>query len=423
MSKKNPYKRKIPKDMVACGGVLRLYPDSAQVQQLFQNFGNYRFVFNRYKATFDERYENNPDLKVPDKYALEKLLPCLKQEFEFLKLTDSTALQITVDTWQQAQMDFITRKTKNQGKPKFKSKNYYRQSYSIKSNKKKHKDGTVTMTIGIVDDTHVSLPKIGLIKTSNTASFRNYRILRATISWRQDLNRFYISFNGLKPRPKQRKKTFKAVGIDLGLGNEWVVTSNGERWSVPPTKEVERKQAQWQSVTDKRLNAVKQHVIEYNKLHGEHATDKYSSKNWQKSRKTKSKYAIKMHNIRLNRVCKIVKYLIDHYDIIVIEDLNVKNLMKNHKLAKAIANASWYLFRQVLTYECQWYGKKLIVVPPEYTSRTCSACGQRNRNFTGMKTNEWLAVREWTCPFCHAHHNRDINAAKNILYKGIRQAD
>lgn len=130
-----------------------------------------------------------------------------------------------------------------------------------------------------------------------------------------------------------------------------------------------------------------------------------------------------MHNIRLDQVCKIVKYLIDRYDIIVIEDLNVKDLMKNHKLAKAIANASWYLFRQVLTYECQWYGKKLIVVPPQYTSRTCSACGQRNRSFTGMKTNEWLAVREWTCPFCHAHHDRDINAAKNILYKGIRQAD
>lgn len=128
MSKKNPYKYEIPKGMVACGGVLRLYPASDQVQQLFQNFGNCRFVFNRYKATFDERYENNPDLNVPNKYALEKLLPCLKQEFNFLKLTDSTALQITVDTWQQAQMDFITRKTKNQGKPKFKSKNYYRQS-------------------------------------------------------------------------------------------------------------------------------------------------------------------------------------------------------------------------------------------------------------------------------------------------------
>lgn len=96
--------------------------------------------------------------------------------------------------------------------------------------------------------------------------------------------------------------------------------------------------------------------------------------------------------------------------------------MKNHKLAKAIANASWYLFREVLKYECKWYGVRLIIVPPQYTSRICSNCGQRNRNFTGMKTNEWLAVREWTCPFCHAKHDRDVNAAKNILKRGIRQA-
>ena len=419
---KNPFKFEIPAGKVACGGILRLYPNEDQIKELYQNFGNCRFVFNRFKATFDERYKNNSNLKIPTAKKLEGLLPCLKKEFNFLKLTDATALQIVVDVWRQAQMDYITRKTKDQGRPKFKSKNYYRQSYSIKRNDKKLKDGSIVPTVNIVDKTHVSLPKIGIVKTSNTSSFNNYHILRATITWRQDLNRFYISFNGLKPRPRNRKKTFRSVGIDVGLGNEWLVTSNGERWSVPDTKELERRQAHWQSITNKRLNAVEDHVKEYNKLHGKNATNKYSSYNWQKSRKTKSKYAIKMHNIRLDQVRKAVHYLIANYDVIVIEDLKIKNLMKNHKLAKAIANASWYLFREVLKYECKWYGVRLIIVPPQYTSRICSNCGQRNRNFTGMKTNEWLAVREWTCPFCHAKHDRDVNAAKNILKRGIRQA-
>lgn len=422
MSNKNPYGYKVPDGYVVCGGVLRLYPTEDQLQPLFQNFGNCRFVFNQLKATFDERYKNNPNLKIPKARTLETILPCLKKEYPFLKLTDATALQITVDVWQQAQMDYITRKTKDQGKPKFKSKNYYRQSYTIKNNKKYRKGNVIVPTIEIIDATHINLPKIGKIKVSNTASFANYHILRATISWRQDLNRFYISFNGIKPRLKQRKKTFKAVGVDLGLGNEWLVTSDGKRWSVPDTKEIERKQAHWQSITDKRLNAVEKHVTEYNKLNGENATNKYSSYNWQKSRKTKSKYSIKMHYVRLNQVCKAVKYLIDNYDVIVIEDLKVKNLMKNHHLAKSIANASWSLFRKVLEYECDWYGKKLIIVPPQYTSRICSACGQRNPNFTGMKTNKWLAVRNWDCPFCHTHHDRDINAAINILNRGIKQA-
>lgn len=137
---------------------------------------------------FDTCYKNNHDSKILNKNDRYAILKQLKNEHKFLKLTDSTSLQVTVDNLTQAMFDFITHKTKNQSKPKFKGKNYYRQSYTIKNNKKKLKSGTITMTINIVDDTHVSLPKIGLVKTSNTASFKNYHILRATITWRQDLS-------------------------------------------------------------------------------------------------------------------------------------------------------------------------------------------------------------------------------------------
>ncbi|GAF37245.1 mobile element protein [Lentilactobacillus farraginis DSM 18382 = JCM 14108] len=99
--------------------------------------------------------------------------------------------------------------------------------------------------------------------------------------------------------------------------------------------------------------------------------------------------------------------------MIVIEDLKTKNLMRNHHLAKAIANASWYQFRTMLAYKCNWYGKQLVVVSAKNTSRICSACGHNG----GAKP---LAIREWTCSECQTHHDRDINAAVNILKRGLK---
>lgn len=107
---------------------------------------------------------------------------------------------------------------------------------------------------------------------------------------------------------------------------------------------------------------------------------------------------------------KIITKLVKQYDAIVIEDLEIKNLMKNHHLAKSIANASWRIFRTMLEYKCKWYSKKLIVVDPKNTSRICSKCEFNS----GEKP---LNIREWTCPNCQAHHDRDINAAVNILHK------
>lgn len=93
--------------------------------------------------------------------------------------------------------------------------------------------------------------------------------------------------------------------------------------------------------------------------------------------------------------------------------------MRNHKLAHNIANAGWRMFRQMLEYKCEWYGKKLIVVAPQYTSRICCECGQKNPAFNRMKTRDWLAVRQWACPFCHAQHDRDVNASRNILKRAL----
>ncbi|WP_289461036.1 RNA-guided endonuclease TnpB family protein, partial [Lactobacillus intestinalis] len=117
-------------------------------------------------------------------------------------------------------------------------------------------------------------------------------------------------------------------------------------------------------------------------------------------------------NKRKDYLHKLTTHLVRQYDVIAIEDLKVKNLQKNHCLAKAIANASWSMFRQMLEYKCERYGKELIAVNPKNTSRICSKCGFNS----GAKP---LEIREWTCPNCQAHHDRDINAAVNILYKAM----
>ena len=135
--------------------------------------------------------------------------------------------------------------------------------------------------------------------------------------------------------------------------------------------------------------------------------------NVEKARVTKAKSQKRLANKRKDFLHKLSTNLVKTYDIIVIEDLKSKNMMKNHKLAKAIGNASWYEFRTMLEYKCRWYGKQLIIVPPHYTSQECSNCYHNS----GKKT---LDIREWTCDNCGVHHDRDINAAKNILTKGLK---
>ena len=140
---------------------------------------------------------------------------------------------------------------------------------------------------------------------------------------------------------------------------------------------------------------------------------------YQSARKTVAKYKAKIANRRKDRLQKLTTSIVKEYDTIVVEDLKTSNMLKNHKLAKSISNASWYEFTRMLEYKCNWYGKRLVKVAPQNTSRRCSQCGFLNKEFSRLPTNEWLNTRIWNCPNCGSTLDRDINASVNILNKGL----
>ena len=191
------------------------------------------------------------------------------------------------------------------------------------------------------------------------------------------------------------------------------ITSDGRKYGTFNAKRLEKQVTNWQSKFSKRKQRDLVKVRQWNHNHKDTKMELEDYSNWQRARVTKARYQAKIANQRKDYLQKVTTELVKDYDVIVIEDLKTKNLLKNHHLAKSISNASWYQFRRMLEYKCEWYGKQLIIVKPNYTSQICSNCGYHS----GKKP---LEIREWTCPKCGVHHDRDINAAVNILHKGLK---
>lgn len=210
---------------------------------------------------------------------------------------------------------------------------------------------------------------------------------------------------------EQFKETGKNVGIDVGVA-DLAILSNGLKYPSFDCSYYEKKTISWQKRYSRRRYLAQLLCLQdkQRKVLCPRSLENFS--NWQKAQKTKAMYQAKVAAQRKDYLHKLTTHLVKQYDVIVIEDLKVKNLQKNHCLAKSITNASWSMFRQMLEYKCIWYGKKLISVDPKNTSRICSKCGYNS----GEKP---LDIREWTCPKCQTHHDRDINAAVNILKKAM----
>ena len=372
---------------------LRLYPNKLQQDQLWQMFGNDRFVWNQMLAMMNERYKNNKKLPFLSKFKLDCLLKPLKQEYPFLKNSDSSSLQVVDASLNQAWKNFFSDKT---GKPRFHSRKYLKYSYTGKS------------VVQVIGKRYLKMPKLGYIKTSKTNILKDTKIKRYTVVL-EPSGKYYLSLQVEAKPVDQFKPTGKSVGIDVGIA-DLAILSNGLKYPSFDSSYYEKKAVCWQKKYSRRRHLAKLLCLQdkYRKVLCPRNLDSFS--NWQKAQRAKAVYQAKVAFQRKDYLHKLTTHLVKQYDVIVIEDLKVKNLQKNHHLAKSIANASWSIFRQMLEYKCQWYGKKLIAVDPKNTSRICSKCGYNS----GKKP---LDIREWTCPKCQAHHDRDINAAVNILNK------
>lgn len=379
------------------GVKIRLYPNKTQQNQLLQMFGNDRFLWNQMLEMAKARYDNNPSSHFVNEYGMNYLLTRLKQEYSFLKESDSSSLQVSNHNLAQG---FKTLFKHQGGYPRFKSRHSAKQSYTGKAICK------------IVAKRRIKLPKLGNIRTSKTNRLNGCKIKRYTISL-EPTGKYYLSLivddNSIKPL----EKTGAVVGIDVGVA-DLAITSDGKKYESLKSTYLDKKVRTWQSKFSKRRHQATVKVRQWNHNHKDYKMILEDYQNWQRAKRIKTCYQAKIANKRKDYLHKITTELVNNYDVIVIEDLRTKNLLKNHHLAKSISNQSWREFRTLLEYKCKWYGKQLIVIKPNYTSQICSSCGFHS----GKKP---LEIREWTCPKCGAHHDRDVNAAVNILDKGLEK--
>lgn len=359
------------KDKIYKAYKFRIYPTKIQVDFLNKQFGAVRFIYNYFLNQRDTQFKETG--KSDSYYAQTKALKLMKgqEEFKWLKEINSQTCQQALQCLDAAYLKFFRKET---AFPRFKKKKNY-QSFCVPQHFKILEKGII-------------IPKL---KSQIKCKFHREiigEVKSLTIS-KTPIGKHFVSI--LVEQENEYKQTSEGkIGIDLGI-KDFVTLSDGTKYSFSVSKKT------------KKLKKL-QHY--------------YSKKQKDSKRKEKLRLRIariyeKITNSRLDFQHKLSNKLTSEYQTICLESLRVKNMMKNHKLARAIGEASWYSFINMLQYKGKWKGCNIIQIDQFYpSSKTCSVCNWKKEDLK-------LSERSWICPNCGTEHNRDINAAKNILTYGL----
>ena len=353
---------------------LRAYPNKAQKEQLNKTLGCARWIYNHFLSEKSTLYKEQ-GLNLP-RFNMDKMLPELKVEYPWLSEVDSMALQESIKNLDKAYQNFFAKRAKY---PRFHSKKG-RQSYRTRNQNN-----------GVrIANNKVKLPKVGWIKVKGLRELEG-RILNATIS-KAPSGKYYISLNIDEP-VVAKENAGGVIGIDVGI-KSFYTDSNGNTVESPKT-----------------LN---NHLKRLKRFQRKYSRSQKGSNNREKARIRLAIEHEKVSNIRKDFLHKVSKELADENQVIAIEHLNIKGMLKNHRLARHIADAGWGTLFAFLKYKTTERGGIVVEIPTFYSSsQTCSHCGYKNPLVKDLK------IREWDCPECGVHHDRDKNAAENILKQGL----
>lgn len=400
---------------------MRIYPSSEQKRLIAINSGVSRSVYNKLIAINSELNQlkkvNTYVKLVADRIeTLEQRKSKLSKYYFYMDSEDVDSLNIAQAKRCYSAAWNMYFKVHSSGRPKFHKKGVndgYQTSCSYNSKNKKIENCTpFSGSVRFLDMKHVKLPKLGRIRISGSsyrkilANNPNFRIGTATIKY--DASGYYLSLQigDVVPFKSQKTKTGKIAGIDLNLDN-FLTDSDG---AVVDNPRFYRKSL-------KRLKKLQRQMSRRQARAKKEGRKLAESQNYQKSRLQVSRLQRRVRNQREDFLQKLSTAYINNHDVVVLENLRGKNLLKNHALAMSIADVGWSSFQRILEYKADLYGKKYVEIDKRNTTQRCSSCG----SIMGHNGHEKLTLkdREWDCPMCKAHHIRDYNAAKNILEKGI----
>ncbi len=347
----------------------RVYLNKSQESIFADTVGCARFVWNKRVENFNNN-SCEKDLSIKE----------LKEVYPFLEKVPYNALEQVLQNWNQTKKQFFSKIRKVKlGRPKFKSKKSGCQSFRVTYNGFSLKKG------------YLYVSKFGKINVKGLEEILTLSKITSITFIRKPTGKYYISVVHSAYK-KEKVKTGKVVGIDLGL-THFMIDDKGGKIENP----------RFYRKSEAKLKVLQRAF----------SRKKKGSKRYLKCKKKVAVLHEKISNQRNNFLHESANHLINNYDKIYVEDLSVKNMVRNRRMAKSISDASWSRFVSILTYKAEWYGKSVYKINRWFaSSKTCSNCDYQIDNLD-------LSIREWTCFDCDVRHDRDVNAAKNVLKRGI----